>query len=76
MVLGPDGSGKSSASIQLRNLFSKTYNNVINIYGSKKEDQYFYITRMSYIFYEFLQDYSDRRSKNFIVTIVSSGGAP
>lgn len=70
MVLGPDGSGKSSASIQLRNLFSKTYNNVINIYGSKKEDQYFYITRMSYIFYEFLlRIIPIERSKNFIAQL-------
>lgn len=70
VVLGPDGSGKSSASVELCNLFSETYDNVINIYGSKKEDQYFYITRMSYMFYELLlRCIPLKRSKNFVAQL-------
>lgn len=70
VVLGPDGSGKSSASIELSNLFSGAYANVINIYGSKKEDQYFYVTKMSYTFYEFLlRSIPIERSNNFIAQL-------
>ena len=70
VLLGPDGCGKSTASVELCKLLSDHHVEVISVYGSKKDDQYLAITKKSYRCYEFfLRCLPIRRSMNFVAQL-------
>jgi thymidylate kinase len=54
-LLGPDGSGKTTLCADLLLELEKNSIDTIGIYGSKKKDQFFKLTNLSYEFYGRLQ---------------------
>lgn len=51
-ILGPDGAGKSTLLNGITEKLRQNEKSVLVVYGSKKSDQFFLITKISYFFYE------------------------
>jgi hypothetical protein len=68
-ILGPDGSGKSTSVLQLHDFFNENNNRARCVYGSKKEEQFFALTKKSYKVYNFLLSAPIPNSVNFLAQL-------